>query len=129
MPERQSTHAIGFSRILGLRDSVALGMSLSVPLVLVVMTEAVFAAVGRTTPLAYLLAIPLYIPLILSYMELAGGRPGSASALQLAGSFKNFRVGLQCRVADAGRSGFGGSTARLGRGRAPWALAGPPVWD
>ena len=89
MPASQPTHAIGFSRILGFRDAVALGMSLSVPLVLVVMTEAVFAAVGRSTPLVYLLAIPLYIPLILSYMELAGGRPGSASPLQLAGSFKN----------------------------------------
>ena len=89
MPASQPTHAIGFSRILGFRDAMALGMSLSVPLVLVVMTEAVFAAVGRSTPLAYLLAIPLYIPLILSYMELAGGRPGSASPLQLAGSFKN----------------------------------------
>ncbi|MGB5402145.1 MAG: hypothetical protein WBO71_18180, partial [Thermoanaerobaculia bacterium] len=88
MPKIQSTHAIGFSRILGLRDAVALGLSLGVPLVLVVMHEAVFAAVGRGAPLAYALAIPLYLPLILSYMELAAGRPGSASPFQLAGSFQ-----------------------------------------
>ena len=37
MPASQPTHAIGFSRILGFRDAMALGMSLSVPLVLVVM--------------------------------------------------------------------------------------------
>jgi uncharacterized hydrophobic protein (TIGR00271 family) len=88
LPKIQSTHAIGFSRILGLRDAVALGLSLGVPLVLVVMHEAVFAAVGRGAPLAYALAIPLYLPLILSYMELAAGRPGSASPFQLAGSFQ-----------------------------------------
>ena len=89
MPEKQSTRAIGFSRILGVRASVALGLSVSIPLVLVVMHEAVFAAVGSTAPLAYVLAIVLYLPLILSYMELAAGRSGSASAYQLAGSFRS----------------------------------------
>ena len=68
MPETQFTHAIGFSRILGVRDTVALGLSLSIPLVLVVLNEAVFAAVGSTAPLAYVVAIVLYLPLILSYM-------------------------------------------------------------
>jgi len=89
MTKTQRTHAIGFSRILGLRDSVALGLSLSIPLVLVVLHEAVFAKVGSTAPLAYALAILLYVPLILSYMELAAGRPGSASAYQIAGSYRN----------------------------------------
>lgn len=89
MPEKQFTHAIGFSRILGVRDTVALGLSLSIPLVLVVLNEAVFAAVGSTAPLAYVVAIVLYLPLILSYMELAAGRSGSASAYQLAGSFRS----------------------------------------
>ena len=89
MPERQSTHAIGFSRILGLRDAVALGLSLSFPLVVVVLHEAVFAAVGPAAPLAYILAVVLYLPLILSYIELAAGRSGSASAYQFAGSFRS----------------------------------------
>ena len=84
----QRTHAIGFSRILGLRESVALGLSLSVPLVLVVMHEAVFAAAGSTAPWAYAVALLLYLPLILSFMELAAGRPGSASAYQIAGSYR-----------------------------------------
>ena len=89
MPEKQFTHAIGFSRILGVRDTVTLGLSLSIPLVVVVLHEAVFAAVGPAAPLAYVLAIVLYLPLILSYMELAAGRSGSASAYQLAGSFRS----------------------------------------
>ena len=84
----QRTHAIGFSRILGLRESVALGLSLSVPLVLVVMHEAVFAAAGSTAPWAYAVALLLYLPLILSFMELAAGRPGSARAYQIAGSYR-----------------------------------------
>ena len=85
----QRTRAIGFSRILGLRDAVALGLSLSVPLVLIVLHEAVFAAVGATAPWAYALAIFLYLPLILSYLELAAGRPGSASPYQIASSFRS----------------------------------------
>ena len=87
MSRAQSTHAIGFSRILGLRDSVALGLSVSVPLLLVVSHRAVVAAAGRSTPVVYLLAALLYLPLILSYMELAAGRPGSSSPDQIASSF------------------------------------------
>jgi amino acid transporter len=87
MPRTQSTHAIGFSRILGLRDSVALGLSLGIPLVIVVLHEAVFAVAGSATPVVYFLATLLYVPLILSYMELAAGRPGSSSPYQIAGSF------------------------------------------
>ena len=89
MTEIQRTHAIGFSRILGLSDSVALGLSVSIPLVLVVLHEAVFAAVGAGAPLAYALAVLLYLPFVLSYMELAAGRPGSASAYQIAGSSRS----------------------------------------
>lgn len=89
MTRTQRTRAIGFSRILGLRDSVALGLSLSVPLVLVVLNEAVFAAVGASAPVAYALAVLLYIPVVLSYMELAAGKRGSASAYQIAGSFNS----------------------------------------
>jgi amino acid transporter len=89
MTETQRTHAIGFSRILGLWESVALGLSLSVGLVLIVLHEVVFAAAGPTTPVIYALAVLLYTPLILSYMELAAGRPGSASAYQIAHSYRS----------------------------------------
>jgi len=89
MTETQRTHAIGFSRILGLWESVALGLSLSVGLVLIVLHEVVFAAIGPATPVIYALAILLYVPLILSYMELAAGRPGSPSAYQIAHSYRS----------------------------------------
>ena len=54
-----------------------------------ILHEAVFAAAGVTAPKVYAMAVFLYVPLILSYLELAAGKPGSASAYQIAHAYKS----------------------------------------
>jgi uncharacterized hydrophobic protein (TIGR00271 family) len=77
-------YAIGFSRVLGLTEAVALGLSISLGLGLFALFPIVLQLAGSLSPLAYLLAIALFLPLLLSYVERAQEAPGSASCYQLA---------------------------------------------
>ena len=76
--------AIGFSRIFGLSDAVALGLSIALGLGLTALSPFIWQLAGEDTPLVYALATILFIPLILSYSERAQEAPGSASCYQLA---------------------------------------------
>lgn len=84
MKPKPIARAIGFSRIFGLSDAVALGLSIGVGLGLTALAPFIWQLAGKDTPLVYALATILFIPLILSYSERAQETPGSASFYQLA---------------------------------------------
>ena len=81
--EARSTR-IAFSRILGLGSSLALGLSVSLGLVLDVGAGVVMSISPDGVMVALLLAVLLYLPVLLTYTEMAAGRPGSASAYQIS---------------------------------------------
>ncbi len=87
MSDRDRSSRVGFSRILGLRASLALGLSVSFGLILESGAGVVMAIAGDGVILALLLAAILYLPILLTYSELAAGKPGSASAYQISRSF------------------------------------------
>ncbi len=75
---------VGFSRILGLSASLALGFSVSLGLVVNAGGGAVMSLSSQGLTVALFLAMVLYLPLLLTYAEMAAGRPGSASAYQIS---------------------------------------------
>jgi uncharacterized hydrophobic protein (TIGR00271 family) len=64
-----------------------LGFSLSLALVLSTLGPIVFRTAGEQAPIAYALGTVLFLPIVLSYAELAAGRPGSASPYQMARAY------------------------------------------
>ena len=87
MVDEAKSSRIGFSRILGLRESVALGFSVSVGLLVLTAAGVVLSMATERAMLAIALAAILYIPVILTYAEMAAGRPGSASPYQISRSY------------------------------------------
>ena len=68
-------YAIGFSRVLGVTEAVALGLSISLGLGLFALFPFALQLAGSITPLAYLLTIAIFLPLLLSYVERAQEAP------------------------------------------------------
>lgn len=87
MAREPESSRIGYSRILGLRASLALGFSVSFGLVLGSSAGVVMSMAGEGVILALGLSLILYLPLLLTYLEMAGGKPGSASAYQISRAF------------------------------------------
>lgn len=87
MSNQTKSTRVGFSRILGLGFSVALGLSVSIALVLEASGDVVLAIAGDGAILSLALALVLYLPILLTYAEMAAGKPGSASAYQISRSY------------------------------------------
>lgn len=71
----------GFSRIFGLSNTVALGLSVSLDLGLTALSPFVWRLAGDDTPLVYAQATILFLPLILSYSERIQEAPGKGVGL------------------------------------------------
>ena len=84
MADVSRTNRVAFSRILGLGSSLALGFSVSLGLVINVGAGAVMSISPDGVIVALVLALILYLPVLLTYAEMAAGRPGSASAYQIS---------------------------------------------
>jgi len=87
MAREPKSSRVGFSRILGLNASLALGFSVAFGLILESGGSVVMSIAGNGAVLALLLALVFYLPVLLSYAEMAAGKPGSASAYQITRSY------------------------------------------
>ncbi len=76
--------AVDFSRVLGLPAATAAGLSVSVPLGVLVVSGEVLRLSGDEAPFAFLLAGLLYLPLLLGYAERSCELHGSASVYKVA---------------------------------------------
>ena len=83
MPPRAPS-AIEFSRVLGVAEAAGIGFSVSLPIALFIGGEIVLESAGAEAPLLFLLAAAIFLPIVLTYNELAVGQPGSGSAYRIA---------------------------------------------
>ncbi|MGB6337735.1 MAG: DUF389 domain-containing protein [Thermoanaerobaculia bacterium] len=86
MTKSHKASAVGFSRVLGVRDAVALGLATGIGVGVFASGSLIWSVAGDDLPLIYALTAILFLPIVLSYIERAQGRPGSASAYQLSRS-------------------------------------------
>ena len=84
MADEARTSRVAFSRILGMGASLALGFSITLGLILNAGASVVIAISPDGLMVALALAMVLYLPVLLTYAEMAAGRPGSASAYQMS---------------------------------------------
>ncbi|MEJ2084146.1 MAG: DUF389 domain-containing protein [Acidobacteriota bacterium] len=66
---------------------MAIGLSLSIPVAILIGGRLIVGATGVKSPLTFIAAAVLFLPIVLTYCELAVGVPGSASAYRIARSF------------------------------------------
>jgi len=81
---RPSPASVAFSRHLGTPRALALALGVLHALVANSLGGEVLVRMGEETPVAYLLAGLLFLPLLLSLLELAASSPGSSGLYQLA---------------------------------------------
>ncbi len=84
IPAKTTASSIGFSRYLGLPAAAAMGVAVGVGVAVFVGGFGILEISGDEAPLAYALAMVLFLPLILSYAERALELPGSGAPYQLA---------------------------------------------
>jgi amino acid transporter len=85
MPTRTPS-SIDFSRILGISETTAIGLSVCLPAAIFVAGDLILQRAGADAPLIFVLAAILFLPIVLTYCELAVGVPGSGSAYRIARS-------------------------------------------
>ena len=86
MTKSPKASAVGFSRVLGVRDALALGLATGLGVGVFAIGSLSWSVAGDDIPLIYALTAILFLPIILTYIERAQGRPGSASAYQMSRS-------------------------------------------
>ena len=79
-----SPRAIGFSRIFGLVDAIALGLSVNFGLIFIGLGLSVYQIAGSEMPWVFVVSTILFLPLLFSIAERAQEAPGSASSYQLS---------------------------------------------
>lgn len=83
-PSTATQRTIRFSRTVSLRRIIALGSSLTVGLGVFILIGFFLQQAGTQTPRAYLLALLLFLPIILTYAERAAVTPGTGGLFALA---------------------------------------------
>jgi uncharacterized hydrophobic protein (TIGR00271 family) len=83
-PSTATQRTIRFSRTVSLWRAVALGSSLTVGLGVFILIGLFLQQAGPQTPRAYLLALLLFLPIILTYAERAAVTPGTGGLFALA---------------------------------------------
>ena len=86
MTKAHKASAVGFSRFLGVRDALALGLASGIGVGIFAIGSLSWSLTGSDVPWVYALSAVLLLPIVLCYIERAQGRPGSASAYQIARS-------------------------------------------
>ena len=81
---RRTPSSIDFSRSLGVSETTAIGLSVCLPVAIFIAGDLILESAGADAPLLFALAAILFLPIILTYCELAVGVPGSASAYRIA---------------------------------------------
>ena len=76
--------SLGFSRVLGLSDAVALGFCISVALIYSVVGPVVRFSEGEA-PILWLVGAVIFLPIILSYAREHRTRPGTATLMSWPG--------------------------------------------
>jgi uncharacterized hydrophobic protein (TIGR00271 family) len=75
--------SIRFSRTISLVRAIALGSSVTIGLGIFILIGLLLDQAGSLTPYAYLLAMILFLPLVLSYAERAEATPGSGGVFAM----------------------------------------------
>ncbi len=83
-PSTATQRTIRFSRTISLWRAVALGSSLTVGLSVFILIGLLLNQAGPQTPRAYLLALLLFLPIVLTYAERAAVTPGTGGLFALA---------------------------------------------
>ena len=82
----RSPSSIDFSRVLGVSEVTAIGLSVALPIAIFICGDLVLEATGAKAPLIFVATAVLFLPIVLTYCEMAVGVPGSASAYRIARS-------------------------------------------